>query len=298
MARVLRYWLKNILKVAPAGAAFTGPTFRLVMFDVGPGEAILLVEGKEAALVDGGAEDVPVNNKVANTLFDWIETNSLSLKFLIPSHPHEDHLNALPAFLRLLKTAGKLKGGTPFYHNGEQPSVFARNLLSLVKSLGLKPVVPAKGLVTALGPKAVVEVFMDGSTGHGAAYRSVWARVTYGDANFLLTGDVYMDYEKKLVKDKGAALKARVLKVTHHGSSGGTSKVFLSVVQPLVAIASTYRLPSGGPDPKHNIDLPTEGRLKQAHVRILETAVHGKMTLETDGVTQPNGVLLSVTTTK
>lgn len=298
MASVLRYWLKHSLKVAPAGAAFTGPTFRLVMFDVGPGEAILLVEGKEAALVDGGAGDQPKNTELAKTLFRWIKTNSLSLKFFIPSHPHQDHLNAIPDLLRLLKTAGKLTRGAPFYHNGEQPSLFAQNLLTLVKSLGLRPVVPSKTLRKGLGPSAIVELFMNGSTAHGVAYKSVWARVKYGDAYFLLTGDVYMDYEKKLVKDKGTALRAQVLKVTHHGSSGGTSRDFLNVVRPLIAIASTYELPSGRPDPKHNIDLPTAGRLAQSHVTVFETAAHGNITLETDGVTQSNGVLLSVTTTK
>lgn len=64
---------------------------------------------------------------------------------------------------------------------------------------------------------------------------SVILRLTYGSIAVLLTGDAGSHVEHELLRS-GELLAADVLKVSHHGSAGGTTEEFLAAVGPSVAI--------------------------------------------------------------
>ncbi len=297
MATAARFWIDGSLQSAGPGARFKKGTIRLAMLSVGPGEAIFLEAGRTAALVDGGATNAPENETLATELGDWIKKRDLRLKMFIASHPHVDHLNGLPPLLRSLPKS-RFAAGATFYHNGEGTSKkFIQRLLNQVRGLPwLQVAVPVTPLPATLGPRTSVVLFMDGSTRHGEAYKSVLALVQHDQARFLLTGDVYADYEAKLVQSNLPLLPADVLKVTHHGSKGGTSALFLNAVRPKIAVASTARRPDGSVDPSHNVDGPTAKRLKNINARLFQTAVAGTIVVTTDGVRQPRGILFEVTT--
>ncbi len=294
MATLQRFWIDGGTKKAEPAAKFQQDTFNLAMLSVGPGEAIFLEAGKKAGLVDGGAKNKPVNSEVAATLESWIEARDLSLKLFIASHPHVDHLNALPALLQALPES-RYAPAAAFYDNGQLTSGFVKALVSQVKGLKfLKRIVPVSSQIVSLGPRTRVKLFMGGHTQHGPAYQSVFALVEHGEARFLLTGDSYQDYEKTLIDAHPDWLTAHVLKITHHGSEGGTSAAFLDVVNPAVAVASTARKPGGQMDPSHNIDKGTADRLKSKGVKVFETATAGTIIVTTDGVRQPDGILFQV----
>ncbi|MFX9031545.1 hypothetical protein ABTN13_20815, partial [Acinetobacter baumannii] len=57
------------------------------------------------------------------------------------------------------------------------------------------------------------------------------------DFSMLLMGDAEAQTEERLI-ERGANLRARVLKVGHHGSRYATSERFLRAVRPEVAVIS------------------------------------------------------------
>ena len=67
--------------------------------------------------------------------------------------------------------------------------------------------------------------------------QSMVLHVRYGDADFLLTGDIERAAERALIS-MGDGLASDVLKVAHHGASTSSSLEFLAAVQPQVAIVS------------------------------------------------------------
>ena len=118
-------------------------------------------------------------------------------------------------------------------------------------------------------------------------YRSLFVQLRYHDAKILFTGDAYKRYEKAMLKKFGKAFfVADVLKITHHGSKGGTDKDVLAEIRPGIAIAST------GKDKGHDLDPKTRATINNQSnkIRIFETARanNGKqsardMVLNTDG---------------
>jgi competence protein ComEC len=62
-------------------------------------------------------------------------------------------------------------------------------------------------------------------------------RLDWGEASFLLTGDVEAEAERSLL-GSSQPLQADVLKVAHHGSGGSTTAEFLGAVAPDYAVLS------------------------------------------------------------
>ena len=106
---------------------------------------------------------------------------------------------------------------------------------------------------------------------------SVVLRLNYGDTGFLFTGDAEEGFESSMIASS-VIVDIDVLKVAHHGSSNSLYPLFLSVVQPEVAIYmagedNTY----GHPHPE------TIQALEDIGAEIYGTDVCGTITVTTDG---------------
>ena len=66
---------------------------------------------------------------------------------------------------------------------------------------------------------------------------SLVLRLTWGEAEFLLTGDIGTEAERLLL-DSSQDLAADLLKVAHHGSGGSSCNEFLAAVAPTYAVIS------------------------------------------------------------
>jgi len=64
---------------------------------------------------------------------------------------------------------------------------------------------------------------------------SMVLELSYGDFSLLFTGDIGFYTEERILTD---LRKSSLLKVSHHGSKGGTGNRFLDKVQPQAAIVS------------------------------------------------------------
>src|SRR5213593_3755529 len=80
---------------------FDGSALEVRMFNVGGGEAILLVFPENRAwLVDGGSSDSAGRNEVlGNGLVDYLTERKLVLEAFVPTHPHVDHVGAVGTIL-------------------------------------------------------------------------------------------------------------------------------------------------------------------------------------------------------
>jgi competence protein ComEC len=105
----------------------------------------------------------------------------------------------------------------------------------------------------------------------------VVARLNYGQAAMLLTGDSEAPVERYLI-DRGAPLIAQVLKVAHHGSKTSTTPEFLARVRPQIAVISV------GTDNAFGHPYPaTLEALAAASVAVFRTDEDGAIRLTTDG---------------
>ena len=277
------------------------------MLDVGAGEAILVkAPTGESVLIDGGCTRKSMAKGLTRGLASLITRRSLT--GFVASHPHSDHLNAVPF---LVKSHEEIFASrVAFVHNGRPPKAAAwwieletaLNAGRNGRGIPLVAVRPGKPPVDyPLLGDAVKTTFFASLYGH-APYQSVFMRVDYGGASLLFTGDSYCDYENELLDTFGRRMfRADVLKVTHHGSQDGTSVRLVGAVKPGIAIAST-RYEEDRPKNKqdHAWENAARSRLRKGTQGCLEleTWASGDILIRTDGRPIEGGVLYHVSTNR
>ena len=103
-----------------------------------------------------------------------------------------------------------------------------------------------------------------------------------GDQGLLLTGDISSIAEQRLARflkqnDRIEKLAAQVVLVPHHGSRHSSSASFLSLIRPVLAVASSgYANRFNHPHPL------TVGRYKTAEIEFINTAEQGAVTMHFD----------------
>ncbi len=106
---------------------------------------------------------------------------------------------------------------------------------------------------------------------------SIVTKLSYGDIDFMLTGDASIGTEEWMVDEYGTALQSEVLKLGHHGSRTSSADSFLDTVHP------TYAVVSAGADnryghPHEEVVKKVEGR----GIRLLST-LDGAVVFQSDG---------------
>ena len=272
----LRVTANKSIKVNPSNARKKNVAagLQVRMFHVGEGECVLIVfPNKNAWLMEcGRTTGKKSNEKLAEDLIDYLEKNKLFLKVIIPSHPHSDHARAITTLISL--ETDSIANPVKIFRSNDQG-------WKNKKSKWLKPYREA---VTAFANEVVIKNDMKkrvhiakGISAHLFAsggktrknYRSLFIQLRFHDAKLLFTGDAYKRYERAMLKKFGKAFfVADVLKITHHGSKGGTDKDVLTEIQPGIAIAST------GKHKRHDLDPKTRDTIKNQSnkIRIFETA--------------------------
>ena len=266
---------------------FSKSHLEVLMFNVDRGEAILLVfPGKRAWLIDSGCRNHPTpNGKLGNALAQHLVDHDLTLEVIIPTHPHIDHGGA---FKTILESSAKKTTPVTMYRAKDAWSAtsgWKKDLLDVSANV-LKQVVVSDGHreVPILDE---VEAHLFAGSGAGV-YTSVFVHLRYHEARLLFTGDAEKEYERELLETFGPQdFRADLLKVTHHGSSGGTDETVLSEIRPGIAIASTANHDT------HRLEQDTKDHINagSAHVQIFETLAKGDIMIRTDGLTFGDGVL-------
>ncbi len=242
---------------------------RIVVLDVGQGDAILVEGGAGGRLlVDGGPDPERLLVALDERLPPW----DRRIDVVVLSHPHEDHVAGLAQLLERYRVDRVYEPGMfgpgPGYEAFDEAlarldlprGTLARGDRLRVDDIALSVLWPERGRVPRLPPD------------DGTAINNV-SIVLLGEVagrRFLLTGDVEEEVDPALLTSGLPPID--VLKVAHHGSRTSSTDAVLEALRPAVAIVSAGTgNPYGHPSPA------TIRRLEQAGSRVLRTDRDGSV---------------------
>ena len=261
-------------RVPPPPSGWT----RVVMLDVGQGDAILIQpDGTRALLVDAGG--------VASPGFDLGRRVTLPaswafgvtrLSALVLTHGDPDHIGGAPAILRGLWPA-EIWDGIPV-----PPHEPLRRLHELAARAEIPWIEKRAGETMTMGSARITVLNPpDPDWGRQKVRNddSIVLELRIGSVAFLLPGDITRAVEPGVVARFEPA-PIVIVKAPHHGSAGSSSPAFVDAMHPSVVLFSAGRRnPFGHPAPA------VVARYRAAGARVFSTVDDGAVVLDTDGRT-------------
>jgi competence protein ComEC len=240
---------------------------------VGQGDAILITApAGQQVLVDGGPSPAALTSALGGEMPFW----DRSLDLVIMTHADADHLTGLVEVLNRFQVGAWLDNGLAgddaLYVECQWPQQEAAGIVRQVLAAGDQLDLDRGITLEVLHPPP------GGLPEGDANANSVVLRLVWGQASFLLTGDVEMQAEAQLLRS-GRPLAAQVLKVAHHGSGDSSGAEFLAAVAPRYAVISVgAENRYGHPDPAVLARLAASGE-----VAVIRTDQDGTVEFVTDG---------------
>jgi len=279
-------WERVLVYLAVAGACvavfLSQRSFRdemtVTFVDMGQGEAIVVRSPSgRIVLIDGGSANYRGRDVAQRVLLPYLLSAGVRrLDAVVISHPHDDHINALPTVLRELPVSAVLTGGL----DGGAAAMEEITKICRQRRIPLQPLSRRAQLDLGRGVKAYMLLPMSPplqGTESDLNNNSIVLKLCYGKTSLLLTGDLENEGEKRLLK-RGDNLKSTLLKVGHQGAATSTSTAFLRAVHPDVAVISVGAMNSfGHPRPE------TVQRIRDSGAQIYRTDVDGAITFRTNG---------------
>ena len=270
IAAGMRRASSEMIAAAPAGWT------RVVVLDVGQGDATLLIAPDTSALlVDAGG--------VPGSSFDLGRRVTLpavwafgvrGLSVLVLTHGDPDHIGGAAALLRALKPRQIWEGVPVPRHEPLQRlrALAARARIPWMQRHAGDSVALAGVTIRVLNPPVP-----DWERQRVRNDDSIVLEARVGDVAIVLPGDITEATESSLLAHAEAA-PLTIVKAPHHGSAGSSSPRFVAALHPAVVVFSAGRRnPFGHPAPLV-ID-----RYRDAGARIFSTAEDGAVVVDTDG---------------
>jgi beta-lactamase superfamily II metal-dependent hydrolase len=270
---LFKYWRK---REQPMPAP-SGDELQIHVLNVGQGDSILIIApGGKTVLVDAG---VPGSGKVVLDAMKRYNIDHIDL--MVATHAHADHIGGADEVMRRTKVTTVLDSKVPNSTKNYE------DFLAAIDQTGAKYVPASPGQKFDLGGGAALTVlapiqpfFTKDQLRSGANEpnaNSVVTRLDYGDFSMLLTGDAEAETEERLMS-KGANIKAKVLKVGHHGSRYASSEKFLEQGGFESAVIS-----DGADNRYGHPNQDTLDRFKSLGVKLYRTDLEGEVTIISRG---------------
>jgi competence protein ComEC len=242
-------------------------------FDVGQGDAALIKTPSGADILIDGGPNTAVLKGLGGSLPFW----DRDIDLLILTHADHDHLAGLLEVLKNYRVKNILWNGAA--KNSAEFEEWVK-LIAAERS-DIKIASAGTRITFDRVPGHFIEVLypkqdLSGTVVKDANNSSVVLKLVYGESEFLFTGDIYSFTEEELVNG-GADLDADVLKVAHHGSKNSASDLFLTKVDPDVAVISAGKNSYGHPSQE------TLEMLNKYDIKVLRTDMAGDIIFTTDG---------------
>ncbi|MBI2099239.1 MBL fold metallo-hydrolase [Candidatus Uhrbacteria bacterium] len=263
-----------------SGRIISDGTLYARFFDVGQGDATLLVmpDGSDV-LVDGGP-DGGIVPKLKRTL----PGNDRVIELVVLTHPHLDHLYGLLEILKNYQVKEVLTAGV------RHDTISYKEWERALKEENIKITAAAVPEVFNFGGAEIKVLAPEQDLGNSRIVRdlpgeggglndtSIVLLVDYGENEILLMGDAGEEIEKKIM-DK-FDLRADILKVGHHGSKYSSGAEFVKEVSPAYAVIS-----SGAGNKYGHPHFRTLRTLSRAAAAVYRTDTDGTVTAHGDGRT-------------
>ena len=230
---------------------------RIVFLDVGQGDAALIQDSGYSILVDAGPDPLVLRQALARA-------GVRRLDGVLITHGHDDHYGGIDA-LRGVVASGRIYCSAVMEIPDDEPMLTQAHPLSRGDSLRIgettiEVIWPPEGHIPAEENEA-----------------SLVLHVQRGDLDVLLTGDAE-EPVYTMCANAGLLSSAEVLKVPHHGSSGGMDPESLRAVNPGVAVVSVGEGNRFGHPTQSTLDL-----LQSAGAAVIRTDQAGDVTIVSDG---------------
>lgn len=191
------------------------------VIDVGKADAILLESPDANVLVDCGTAEA------AEDVLRYLAARGIDrLDAVWISHPDDDHCGGLPAVLQTVPADAVVESPV-----GESIS----GMTALPQAVPLRRAAVGERYAYGAMTFEVLGPLQDYAESNND---STVFRLQYDGFTMLFCGDMEAWAERDLLAS-GAALRADVLKVAHHGSDTSTSAALLEAVQPRYAVISS-----------------------------------------------------------
>jgi competence protein ComEC len=210
---------------------------KVVFLNVGQGDAILISQGKNQLLIDGGRGGATLLSHLGRYVPFWDHT----IEVVIATHPDSDHIGGLADLFRKYRVDMFISTAA------ESASDAYASLKTVVaRSPGTRRIVEKKDMLISFPRGGKLEFLFpeDGNsvTAGESNEGSIVSRFSYGDTSFLLTGD--LPHEESFFPE---VPETDVLKLAHHGSKYSSSETFLARVHPREAVVSVGKNMYGHP---------------------------------------------------
>ena len=240
---------------------------RVVILDVGQGDAILLEGGAGGRLlVDGG----PDPDRLLVALDERLPPWDRRIDAIILSHPHEDHVAGLAGLIGRYRVGRVFEPGM----TGPGPGYAAwRSALARlgrpVETLAAGDRLRVDGIrLSVLWPIRGQVPDLPADTGTGINNVSIALLGEVAGRRFLLAGDVERAVDPSLLVAGLPTLD--LLKVAHHGSKTASTDAFLEAVGPRLAVVS-----AGADNPYGHPAPSTIARLEATGAQVFRTDEDG-----------------------
>ena len=240
--------------------------------DVGQGDAIHIQtpDGYEL-LIDGGATSLVLRELASGrSFFDS------TIDVVLATHPDSDHIGGLVDVLARYQVATIIQTNTL----NDTPAAAA--YADAVINERAEVVLAQTGQIIQLGASTTVRILSPAgdTTRWRSNAASIIVQVSYGEIDFLLTGDAPFQTEEYLAEVYGASIQSEVLKLGHHGSKTSSSGIFLDAVQPDFAVVSAELNSRYGHPHAEVVE-----RVRERNIQMVSTAEVGTIEFVTDGKT-------------
>ncbi len=246
----------------------------VLMIDVGQGDSFLIkFPNGKTALIDAGEANQYLDNgdRIILPLLDYLGINKIDYGFV--SHLDLDHYGG---FVSLI-------------FNDRIKEVYRPLPDSSDKSIRFEKFLADKKIKTNIYSRSHLDIgtakiyFLNDPNDYiyksfSSNDKSGILKIVYGKTSFLFVGDCEFPGEYYLASNFREMLDSDVLKVGHHGSKTGSSKLFLNLVSPKISLVSVGI--------KNKFDHPSAdviNSLESIHSKIYRTDFMGAVLLKSDG---------------